>query len=146
MEASSPPPVLVPESRRSSPWIVVPIAAGVLVVAAVLFLFDPARHGFYPRCVIHEWTGLYCPGCGSLRAAHELLHGRFASALGSNALLVLWGPVVAWETARQLAWETAGRRWIGFRHSGWPWAFLASAVLFTVLRNLPAARMLRPPS
>ena len=40
-------------------------------------------------------TGLKCPGCGSQRAVHALLHADFAAAWGYNALLVVSVPVVA---------------------------------------------------
>ncbi len=61
-------------------------AAGA--AALVLFCFDPARCAVYPVCTFHQLTGLDCPGCGSLRAMHQLLHGHFLSALHFNALAV----------------------------------------------------------
>lgn len=57
--------------------------------AAVLFLFDPGHWAFYPGCVFYRTTGLLCPGCGSLRACHQLLHGHFAAALHCNPLLIV---------------------------------------------------------
>ena len=40
-------------------------------------------------------TGLKCPGCGSQRAVHALLHADLASAFAHNALLVLSLPYLA---------------------------------------------------
>jgi hypothetical protein len=37
-----------------------------------LFLFNPATTSFYPACPFFWATGCYCPGCGSLRALHQL--------------------------------------------------------------------------
>ena len=67
-----------------------------LVATTVLFFCDPARVPIYPVCLFHRVTGLDCPGCGSLRALHELFHGNFAAALRFNAFLILSLPVFAW--------------------------------------------------
>lgn len=39
-------------------------------------------------------TGLDCPGCGSQRAVHELLHGHIQSAFYLNPLFVVSLPYV----------------------------------------------------
>jgi hypothetical protein len=122
--------------RGISRWWVGLSTAGMLVVLLVLYWFPPEDHGFYPRCGLYAWTGLHCPGCGSLRAVHHLTHGRVLAAAGSNALLVL-GLVAAG--------GYAVLRWAGFRGrlelggGGVRWLFVACvvAVIFGVLRNLP---------
>src|SRR2546421_11472933 len=67
-----------PVSIRGLPILV--CAGLALVGAAVLFWFEPTQHAFYPICAFHRTTGLLCPGCGSLRALHQLLHGQVAAA------------------------------------------------------------------
>lgn len=57
--------------------------------AVILFRFDPARTPFYPPCPFRRLTGCLCPGCGSLRATHQLLHGNLAEAIKLNAFSVL---------------------------------------------------------
>ena len=47
------------------------LGLGVALVAAV----DPHTSGRYPTCPFHAVTGLWCPGCGGLRAVHDLTHG-----------------------------------------------------------------------
>src|SRR5207302_5482362 len=65
------------------------LLAGFGVVGGViLYVFDPVRFGFYPACTLYRTTGLFCPGCGSLRAMHQLLHGHLIEALRFNALCV----------------------------------------------------------
>ncbi len=61
----------------------------ITAVTAVLFLFNPEVSSFYPTCPLNEYTGLYCPGCGTQRAAHEILHGNIAQAFSLNALFTL---------------------------------------------------------
>ena len=79
---------------------------GGLVYAAHLFLHDPEGGGFLP-CPFRTLTGLLCPGCGSQRALHDLLHGRLGEALGHNGLLVMSVPLlgVQWGWSRWMSPE-----------------------------------------
>ena len=70
------------------------ILAGISLLA-VLFLFDPATNSFYPPCLFQTFLGVQCPGCGSLRAAHQLLHGSFQQAWALNPTLMIVGPLAA---------------------------------------------------
>jgi hypothetical protein len=80
--------------RLSAPWkwagLVGVCAAGVVC----LFSYDPARSGFYPPCPVYALTGFYCPGCGTARALHQLLHGNVLAALDLNPLLVIGLPFI----------------------------------------------------
>lgn len=62
---------------------------------AVYFYFDPEDSMLFPRCPFLALTGLECPGCGSQRAVHALLHGDFPGAWRYNALLVASLPFLA---------------------------------------------------
>lgn len=55
--------------------------------AWVLYTFPPAAYAFYPRCPFRMLTGLECPGCGTTRALHHLLHGRIDEAFRLNPML-----------------------------------------------------------
>lgn len=72
--------------RRST---VILIWSLLLAGAAYLFMFEPGRSGFFPPCPFRLLTGFTCPGCGTTRALHEMLHGHFAAAFMLNPLLVL---------------------------------------------------------
>jgi uncharacterized protein DUF2752 len=61
----------------------------LLAGSSYLFVFEPGRTGFYPVCIFRLLTGLQCPGCGSTRAMHQVLHGHFATAFTLNPLLLL---------------------------------------------------------
>jgi hypothetical protein len=64
------------------------LAAG----AVYLFLFEPGRSGFFPVCMFRLLTGLTCPGCGTTRALHEIVHGHFLAAFMLNPLLLIASP------------------------------------------------------
>jgi len=65
-----------------------------LIGAAYLFVFEPGKTGFFPACPFRLLTGLTCPGCGSTRAVHQILHGHFATAFMLNPLLLLAIPFI----------------------------------------------------
>ena len=91
----------------------------------VLFFFDPASHAFYPGCPLHALTGLDCPACGGLRAAHLLLHGHLRAAFALNPFLFFALPVVALFLIRP---ALARPRWV-------PWAALALLAAWFLWRN-----------
>lgn len=114
------------------------VCVGLLAIATslVLFFFDPERSGFYPLCLFHRTTGLLCPGCGGLRAAHQLLHGHVLAAFRFNALLVLSLPFAAALGLRLLLRRLRGQRFSFDIRPAWVWAGLIVLAAFGVARNL----------
>ena len=97
-------------------------------------------------CLFHELTGLYCPGCGSGRAALALLHGHLWEALRHNPLLFLLGVPCGVLLAREyLRFVFPG---LGLRKPVLPaWAgdaALGLILAFWLLRNLPGVTLLGP--
>ncbi|MDE6279373.1 MAG: DUF2752 domain-containing protein [Paramuribaculum sp.] len=73
------------------------VIAIVLIAVAVIVvygLFDPADTGWFPRCPWLMLTGFKCPGCGTQRALHALLHGDISLAWYYNAALVITLPLI----------------------------------------------------
>ncbi len=60
----------------------------------ILFYIDPNVYPLFPRCPFLVATGLECPGCGSQRAMHQLLHLNIGGAFNQNPLLVVYLPYV----------------------------------------------------
>jgi hypothetical protein len=111
-----------------------------MTLAALVFLrfFNPVGSGFYPPCVFHQLTGLYCPGCGSTRALHQLVNGHPSAALAMNPLLVIMLPLIIYAF---LSYALLGIRGRGlpriFVHPKLIKLLLFIVVAFGVLRNLP---------
>jgi len=132
------PPVITSAPRRSVLWLTIalPLALGGLV----LFLFNPSQYGFYPRCVLYTTTGIYCPGCGALRAMHYLTHGQLLTALRYNPVLVLSLPFVAYMSGTR-AWDWLAKRPVA------PFVLKPKTLvilgvlltIFTILRNIRVA-------
>lgn len=119
-------------------WL--PLAAlGAAAVGATVLLrrIDPNVAGNpLPACPFYALTGLYCPGCGSTRCLHALVHFDLAHALAMNPLLVVLLPVLA-----LMALNAAGLRMrvlapllkILADPRLWLWLLIG----YGVLRNLP---------
>ncbi len=124
---------------RKPEWLGWAVLGGAgLAGAALLFAFDPLHAGIYPVCWFHKFTGWACPGCGGLRALHQLLHGHLAEAFRYHPLLVALLPLsLAW-AAGDTRRARSGRRPLSLRPGLW-WCLLAGILLFTIARNLPVA-------
>lgn len=71
------------------------VAAAVCALIALYLLVDPASAWWMPKCPVKWFTGYDCPGCGSQRAFHALLHGDVGAAFRHNALLLIIIPYIA---------------------------------------------------
>ena len=115
-------------------------AIGVVYVSDV----DPGVAGHYPTCPFLAVTGLYCPGCGTLRAVHAMGHGDLTTAWARNPLAVVG---LAYLLVTWVLWferTATGRRpsWLAP-----PWVLygvLAAILMFWVLRNVPGWTFLSP--
>ncbi|MBC6697444.1 DUF2752 domain-containing protein [Hymenobacter sp. BT190] len=121
--------------RRAAGAIVLLVG---LALAALYFRLNPAHYPF-PRCPVNWLTGLHCPGCGTQRALHALLHGRLTEAVSFNLLAATLAPLVVLGLLHEARLQLSGqprhytllyRPWLG-------WSIMALTVVFTVLRNLP---------
>jgi hypothetical protein len=127
---------------RSS-WRAPPAAfawlALLAALAALARALGPAALRHLPTCPLHEWTGYFCPGCGTTRAVYHLLRGEVLAACSANALVVLslGAAPLAW---LMRPWLTPRLRRLGPRARG---AVVLAAgvlvVLFGILRNLHAS-------
>ena len=113
--------------------------SGVTVAALIyLWLFDPASSVFYPPCLFHALTGLHCPGCGTTRALHQLMHGDVAAAFKLNPLTMLLLPFMAYAC---LSYVIGGIRGRGLPRLNVPprtiHVLLVMVIVFWILRNIP---------
>lgn len=126
----------------------------ILAIATVLiavYCWNPAKEGdgLFPKCPTFVTTGLHCPGCGTLRAMHQLLHGHLLVAASYNLMMIVMLPMLAYGllassvskiTGRHLPCPTVGAKLA--------WTLLAALILFTILRNVPyyPLTLLAPPT
>ncbi len=126
-------------SAKNRVALSVALGLALLMGLAVLYSNPPEGASYYPPCLLHHYTGLNCPGCGSTRCVYALLHFRLGEALQKNALAVVALPFLVVSSTRQ--WW----RWLGGTPKPVPvpqrpWLALSIAIgviLFGILRNLP---------
>lgn len=115
--------------RRLGWWLA---GCGVLFSLVRLYLIDPEKGGFL-SCPFRLFTGMLCPGCGSQRALHDLMHLRLGQAFDHNALLVLSIPLLGLQWSYSLLYPRekplSTRNWLVFF-----WAALA--IGWGIFRNL----------
>ena len=109
-------------------WVLLGLGAAACIV---LLLVPPGSpySKWLPKCMFHQLTGLYCPGCGATRALSAMLHGDVKASLHNNLLLF---PLLALIVFLLVKPEISLKRHVMA-------AVLAVILAFTVLRNIPAA-------
>ena len=113
------------------------LAAGA-VGAVYLYLHNPRDNKFFP-CIIYQFTGFYCPGCGAGRACYSILHGEWYQAFRYNPLLLILLPWLGLYIALWAGdWALNGKHRIDdivpFRLV---YIILIIVLAYGVLRNIP---------
>ena len=121
-------------------------AGFMLLGAFVLLTFAYLRFGVAIPCVFHRVTGLYCPGCGTMRALVSLTQMQIARAIRYNAFLLVLLPLLAvkgFQTAVFYLKSGASPAEGGKEQTLWI-TVTVLFVVFGILRNLPALSFLAP--
>lgn len=134
-----------PGSRASGPprrdlrgaALPVALAGATLAATVLLAVRSPHAQGSYGVCPSVALLGVWCPGCGGLRAVHELATFDVVAALGMNPLVVVAVPVVVVLWVLWLLGRTGHRRPLHLS-ARWGWITLGGLLAFGVLRNVPA--------
>jgi hypothetical protein len=132
------PPLVASRRRR---MLAPSLAIGGLAAATLaVHLRDPHESGSWGYCP-SALLGISCPGCGGLRAVHDLTHLRVLDAASSNLLLVLALPLVLFALGRWVSDEWRGVTRVPRPQTAWlaTTGVVSVLVVFTVLRNLPGS-------
>lgn len=111
----------------------------IVAIAALFFTLNPSKYEIFPNCLFHSLTGFYCPGCGSQRALHSLLHLNFSQVVGYNFLFIPAALFIVYHYLHRLI-----NQWLGwnlpnlFYKNNTPWVILVIVVIFWIARNIPA--------
>lgn len=108
----------------------------LLVAVSIYFYFDPTDSVFFPRCPFLVATGYQCPGCGSQRAIHALLHGDIVSAWHYNCILLVFAPLVAALIFAEFTRTRYPRFYSRINSAAVIWGSLVVLTLWWIFRNV----------
>ena len=116
---------------------------GMLVLGiALTFLYlfiNPSEVDFLPKCPLYATTGIYCPGCGSQRATHQLLNFNILGVIEQNVLYFIGLLVFGYHmTVTGLKVFFKKNIFNYLYHPNTPKIILAVVILFWILRNIPS--------
>jgi hypothetical protein len=103
------------------------------------FKLNPKSFAYFPKCPFYSFTGLYCPGCGSQRAFHEMLHGNLWVGIQHNFLIMLALLVIFYKfyVFFQNSFQKENTVKNILYHNAAPWVILVVVMSFWILRNIP---------
>jgi hypothetical protein len=124
--------------RMRAPVLTVATLAAATVA---LHVRDPHVEHSWGVCPLYALTGIYCPGCGGLRAVNDLTNGHLGAAASSNLLFVVSIPFAVYFFLRwvRIAWHGSDAavvpplpRWLKI-------GLVVVVAVFFVARNLPGS-------
>lgn len=120
---------------------------GILLIAsAYLIKYLFLKYEIGVPCLFHEWTGLYCPGCGMTRAIFSLLRFDFYDAIRNNILILILIPFGIYLLIHYIQGYLKGKRWVmsEFIPEKVLVVLLIFILLFGVARNFDVFWFLQP--
>lgn len=107
------------------------------------YIHDPEvanGEGLFPKCFFNAATGLHCPGCGSQRATHDLLHLRIGDALKHNLMIIIIAIVLIAKGYAYLSKKYFTKYYYNLGHSSRFTIILIVIVFgYWIIRNIPVA-------
>ena len=126
-------------AEKLNPRITMALVWATLAAGGIyLFLFEPGKTGFFPACPFRLLTGFTCPGCGSTRGLHRLLHGDVIAAFKLNPLLILSLPFLLYALLRYTNAAIHNKPLPGNQlNAKYIWALFFVILSFWIFRNTP---------
>lgn len=112
---------------------------GIILVGIAAFIYysyNPSDNVWFPKCPFKMLTGWQCPGCGSQRAIHSLLHLEIVQAFRYNALMVLCIPLLILLFIAEYYRTRAPQFYLKVYQARNIWIFFGIVICWTIGRNL----------
>jgi len=107
-------------------------------IAILYFFVNPSEVDFLPKCPLYVTTGIYCPGCGSQRATHQLLQLNFIGVLQQNVLYFFGLLVIGYHLTIKSVNIIFKKSYYNYiYHSKTPIIILIIILIYWILRNIP---------
>lgn len=112
------------------------VVMGLIMLGTVYFTFNPTQSFLFPKCPFLLVTELKCPGCGSQRAIHALLHLRFIEAIKCNALFVFSLPYIFFLTYAEIKRKSNPNLYLKANHITLIYIYLFLVLGWWISRNI----------
>lgn len=112
------------------------IATIIITAGLIYFFFNPADNNIFPKCPFYWLTGLKCPGCGSQRAIHSLLHLDFETAFKYNAFLIFSLPIIAILGYTELTKTKHPNQYLKVHNAKFIWGYFILVISWWINRNI----------
>jgi len=110
---------------------------GIALILVYVFV-NPNEVDFLPKCPFYFFTGLYCPGCGSQRATHQLLNFNILGVLQQNLMYVVGLFIIGYHLIIKGINTFFNKNVYNFiYHPKTPFLLLLFIIVFWILRNIP---------
>lgn len=110
---------------------------GIPVAGIFFYLLDPGEYELFPRCIFYSATGLFCPGCGSQRAIHGMLHLNFGDVARNNLLFLPVILTIAYHYIHPVINKKFHSKLPNILYlKKTPWIVFSIILLFWVFRNI----------
>lgn len=116
----------------------VAIVVGLITLGIFYFFINPNEVSFFPECPLYFSTGIYCPGCGSQRATHQLLNFNVIGVLQQNVLYFICLLILGYHLIVSGINTIFKKNMYNYiYHPKTPLVILAIIIVFWILRNIP---------
>lgn len=112
------------------------IVSVVVIAGLIYFFFNPADSNLFPKCPFYWLTGLKCPGCGSQRAIHSLLHLDLETAFKYNALLIFSLPIIIILGYAELKRIKHPNLYLKIHKAEFIWGYFIATIGWWISRNI----------
>ena len=116
-----------------------------LLLIVIAYLILNKYHIIYIPCLVHEITGLYCPGCGVTRMIINILNGNFYQAFRYNPLLFISIPFFILYFLDLIISKVKNKKMVTELFEPHIWYILIGIfIIYGILRNIPYFDYLKP--
>ncbi len=114
------------------------ITIGIISAGVLYYRFNPNSTPLFPKCLFLTLTGMKCPGCGSQRAIHALLHADIPTAFSYNALMVSSIPYLILLVGVRIyqRFKPHTMLLLKVQKSAYIWFFFTVVIIFSIARNI----------
>ncbi|MBR5373143.1 MAG: DUF2752 domain-containing protein [Paludibacteraceae bacterium] len=117
-------------------WKWIAVAVICVVLAIVYHKYNPSDFKLFPKCPFYVLTGLKCPGCGTQRAIHCLLHLEILPAIRYNAFMVFSIPFIILSVISSQIQEKHPALYNRLNKPCVPFTCLVLAIGWWIIRNI----------